>query len=56
MKKSNKILNTIATLFLLVSFVVSPLNVVFADEEPKKEVAKEADGDADKKKDEPECE
>lgn len=61
MKKSNRILNTFATLFLMVTFVISPLNAVFADEEPKKEVAKVADadakdGDADKKKDEPECE
>lgn len=68
MKKSNKALSAIATFFILVSFILSPVTAVFADEKPKETAAesgKTAEGDAakdskDKKKkkdgEEPDCE
>ncbi len=70
MKKSNKTLSVFASIFLLASFIFSPLSVVFADdaaaapkeaatEEASADVKKVKDGDAEKKKgkkdEEPDC-
>ncbi len=65
MKKRNKSINLFTFIFLIMSFLFAPFNLVMADETASGKTVSESDKDADKKKkgegegegeEEPDCE
>ena len=69
MKKSNKTISIFTFIFLVVSFLFAPVNLVMADDKASDKATADSDKDADKKKkekgkaeakgeseEEPECE
>ncbi len=63
MKNCNKSINIFAFIFLIVSFLFAPVNIVMADDAASDKTVSESDKNADKKKkgegegeEEPDCE